>query len=300
MKVFLKQILIFATLFFIVEKSACLLLETAPQRQYDKRLKYLLEGEINKDLIVLGSSRGAGNVLAGQLERETGLTSYNLSYQGSNVNFHLFILETLIKYNKKPKKIVLTIDNPTQFIGDISIRYRVDVLQPLVNYNYINTTLIKEKINNPLTHLFCLSRLNKSHFRFRNKTAPTMNPLDSSGTMPLIKKKNLDLIYKSDMPEYNKSIEESSRMEAFKSIQSICNSNEIELIYVFSPSFKSFNTNFYKRFKKLISEEERVFVYDTLNLIYKDKDYFYDYAHLLKNGAQIFTTEISTFINQNK
>ena len=300
MKSFLKQILIFSLLFFLVEKSAWLLLESAPERQYDKRLEYLINGDINKELIVLGSSRGAGNILAGQIEKETGLSTYNLSYQGSNVNFHEFILKTLLEYNRKPNTILLAIDNPSEFIGDVTIRYRVDVLQPLTKYNYINKVLVKEKVNNKLAYLFCLARLNKSHFRFSNREAPSMNPLDSFGTMPLIKKKDLDLVYGIKKSEYSKNLEEATRLEAFKSIQSLCANNDIKLIYVFSPNFKSFNTKFYLRFKNIIGAKEQVIVYDSLNPIYINKNYFYDYAHLLKNGAEVFTSEISTFINSKK
>ena len=100
MRLFLKHILLFAVLFFIIEKSAWFLLELAPDRQYDKRLENLINGKINKDLLVIGSSRGAGNILAGQLEKQTGLTSYNLSYQGSNIEFHDFLLSILLKHNQ--------------------------------------------------------------------------------------------------------------------------------------------------------------------------------------------------------
>jgi hypothetical protein len=297
MRLFFKHILLFAVLFFIIEKSAWFLLELAPDRQYDKRLENLINGKINKDLLIIGSSRGAGNILAGQLEKQTGLTSYNLSYQGSNVNFHEFILKTALKFNEKPKKVLLAIDNPTQFVGDISIRYRVDVLQPLTKYNYINKTLVEEKVNNKLSYAFCLARLNKNHFRFKNREAPTINPLDSFGTMPLIKRKNLNLVYNDNVLAYSKDLEEESRLKAFKNIQSICLENNIELIYVFSPNFKAFNTSFFKRFKELVPNNHKIIVFNQDNKVYRDQDYFYDYAHLLKNGAEIFTSEISDFIN---
>ncbi|PQV47282.1 hypothetical protein CLV33_10764 [Jejuia pallidilutea] len=299
MKRFFKHIILFGLIFFTVEKVTWFLLDATPKRQYDKRLEKLINGEINKELIVLGSSKGAGNILANQLEEETGLSAYNLSYQGSNVNFHEFILKTLLKYNEKPEIILLAIDNPSEFVGDISIRYRVDVLQPLTNYNYINTTLIDEGVNNKLSHVFFLSRLNKSHFRFKNRTAPSMNPLDSSGTMPLIKKKDLELIYSKNKSSYNTALEESSRLTSFKNIQYLCKKNNIQLIHVFSPSYRSFNLSFFNRFKKLQKAEEGVIVFDTLKPEYKNADYFYDYAHLLENGAEIFTSEISAFINKN-
>ena len=99
----------------VITQAHWFVLKETPKKQYDKRLEELIKGEINKDIIVLGSSRGSGNILAGQLEKETGLESYNLSYQGSNINFHNFILNTLLKFNKKPKYVMLTIDNSSEF-----------------------------------------------------------------------------------------------------------------------------------------------------------------------------------------
>ena len=114
------------------------MLNETSKREYDKRLEYLLEGKVNKDIIVLGSSRGAGNILAGQLEKGTGLTSYNLSYQGSNLVFHHFILKTLIKFNQVPKYILLSVDDSSQFVRVETLNYRKDVVLPLSKYHYIN------------------------------------------------------------------------------------------------------------------------------------------------------------------
>ena len=98
MKLFLKHILVFSVIFFFAEKSIWFILNETPNKEYDKRLEKLLKGQVNKDVIVLGSSKGAGNILAGQLQSKTNFSCYNLSYQGSNVNFHYFILKTLLKY----------------------------------------------------------------------------------------------------------------------------------------------------------------------------------------------------------
>jgi len=296
MKLFFKNIIIFTVVFFVIEKASWFLLGFAPSNQNDKRLGELLNGEINKELIVLGSSRGAGNILVGQLEKETGLSSYNLSYQGSNVNFHEFVLKTLLEFNKKPKTILLSIDNPSHFSSDVSIKFRSDVLEPYTKHNYINSTLIDKGINNRLSHFFCLSRLNKSHFRLKKGKVSSINPLDEYGSMPLIKKKNLDLKYNSAISPYSKTKEAMDKINAFKSIQNLCHANDIELIYVFSPNFRPFNHNFYKRFKELIKPNEKVILFDKSKQVYQNPEYFYDYAHLLENGAEIFTSEISAFL----
>lgn len=299
MKRFIKHILLFFLIFFIVEKVAWFLLDTAPKREYDTRLEQLINGKINKDLIVIGSSRGAGNILAGQLEQETGLSSYNLSYQGTDITFHEFILKTLIRYNNAPKYVLLNIDSPGAFLDSNSIIFRTDILLPYTNNNYINSKLIEEEANNSLSHIFLTLRLNRNHFRYSKKVAREENPLDVYGSMPLLKDKKSGFLYHEIDQPYDRNMEQVSKLSALKRIQDICSQNNIKLTYIISPSFKKFSNNFYERLKGLSKREEHILVYDTLNPIYKNEAYFFDAAHLMKNGAQIFTSEISKFIKED-
>jgi hypothetical protein len=298
MKRFIKNIFLFVVLFFFIEKMAWLLLVNGVEKQFDKRLKNIITGQINKELIILGSSRGIGNIIAGKLQQETSLTTHNLSYHGSNVIFHEYILKLFLKYNKTPKVIILTIDNPSEFLEDKSITFREDMLKPFTRYNCINNTLIERGVHSSLSSLLFTARLHGSHF-FTNKKEPHKNnPMDSLGTMPLLEKTSLYLFYDKQVKPYKIIEEQDAKLKAFENIQHLCKTNNIILVYAIPPSFNTFNYNFYKRFKTLV-EEKHIMVYDTLKSEYKDTAYYFDESHLLKKGAEIFTTEISTFINQN-
>lgn len=98
------------------------------------------------------------------------------------------------------------------------------------------------------------------------------------------------------LPIYKKN-ENQEKVNAFKNIQQLCKANNIELSYIFSPSFSTFNTAFYNRFTKEVEAKNKIMVYDSLNPIYKNKEYYYDESHLLEKGAKIFTKEIIDFIN---
>ncbi|NEW78278.1 MAG: hypothetical protein GZ086_02395 [Gelidibacter sp.] len=299
MKKFIKHSVLFFVIFFIAEKSAYFI-SNASEREYDKRLEYVINGKMNKDLIILGSSIGASNILAGQIENETGLTAYNLSYPGSNVLFHEFILKSLLKFNNSPKTIILTIDNPSEFIEEKTLKYRSDRLYPLAKYNYINNELINQNEKNFMSKLFCLARLNTSVFKFDKIKTPIENPIDSSGSMPFIKKTStIEMEFLEEVKGYTIKFELKEKLRAFKSIQKLCADNNIQLIFVFSPNYQKFNAAFEKRFQQLMLDENKIMVYDTLNPIYKNKDFYYDVSHLMKNGASIFTAEISTFIKTN-
>ena len=301
MKQFLLKIGLFAIVFFIIDKGFYYFLDVAPKLEYDERLELVINGKINKDLIVLGSSRGADNIIASQIENQTKLSSYNLSYIGSNVIFHEFILKSILKFNEKPKIIIFSIDNPYEFIEEKSLLFRLDRLYPLSKYNYINQELINKEERNLLSWTFCLARLTKTNFALKQVKTPLENPILSCGSTPFVKKSSSSKMnFSESFEEYNTKNELPEKLKSFRRIQTICKVNNIKLIFVFSPNYCNFNTNFYRRFQKLMFAENKVLVYDNTNPLYKDEAYYFDVSHLMKNGAIVFTTEISTFINQNK
>jgi hypothetical protein len=103
MKKFIFNFLLFIIVFFIFDKIFFIFIYFAPNNKVDKRLELVINGGINKDCIIFGSSRGARNIIAKQIEKETGLSSYNLSYPGSDIEFHEFLLRSFLKFNKNQK-----------------------------------------------------------------------------------------------------------------------------------------------------------------------------------------------------
>ncbi|SEP54894.1 hypothetical protein [Flavobacterium urocaniciphilum] len=301
MKKFLLRISLFVLVLFIVDKGFYYFLYKAPELEYDQRLEKVINGKINKDIIVLGSSRGAGNIIASQIEKETNLSSYNLSYIGSNVLFQEFILKSVLKFNKKPKKVILSIDNTYEFVFEKTLNFKFDKLYPLSKYNYINNELIDRKERSIISKVFCLGRLSKNSFILKKEEIPTKNPILPCGSMPFVEKsKDTKIEFLKDIKKYDSKKELPEKLKAFKNIQTICKENNIQLIFALPPNFNEFNTDFEKRFRKLMLPENKIIIYNRKNPIYKNQEYYFDALHLFKNGATVFTSEISAFINQNR
>lgn len=297
MKKFLKKLLIFALVFFVVDKLFYVLIYLSPHFQTDPRIEMMLNGKINKDIIVLGSSRGAMNIIASQIEKETGQSAYNIAFPGSDVEFHDFILKTLLKYNTKPKTIIFAIDEPSQFLPSTSITFRRDKLYPLVKYSYINQVLIDKGDRNFTSWFMCLSRLNKSNFKLIKKISPT-ETVQQCGSMPVdFVNPKFKPIYRNEVQPYDVNEELSSKRNAFFSIINQCKKNNINLVITFSPNFSTPSQYFEDRIKSL-APNSNFFIYDTTKSVYKNKSYFYDESHLNKKGAAIFTSEVSAFLNQ--
>lgn len=283
----------------MIDKLFYYFLDKVPKLEYDTRLEQVIKGEMDKDIIILGSSRGADNILAGDIEKQTGMTTYNLSYQGADVTFQYFVLKTLLQFNKKPKKVILSIDNPYEFDIENSLSFRVDRLQVLGKYNYMNNELIRINKQSPFSKLIYLARLQWNQINFSQKIKTSKIPIDSYGSMPLYEKKNTsEIVFGKAKKTYSIVDENKEKFEAFKQIQELCNKNKIDLFYVFSPNYGEFNYAFYNRFKNEINIK-KCMLYDLKNPIYKKSISYYDESHLLAKTAKVFTKEIVTFIQLN-
>ncbi|MFD1294259.1 hypothetical protein ACFQ5N_10465 [Lutibacter holmesii] len=297
MKLFLKYILVFGIIFFTLEKGLYYFIHNAPNKEYDKRLQLILDGEMEKDLVIIGSSRGANNISAKQLEDQTGLSTYNLSYRGSNVTFHEFILEALLLHNKKPKKVLLVIDNGHQFLIENSLKFRYDRLSPLKNYSWINDKLIKSNKKSYISKFLYSLKIDRKDFSLKPKIVYPINIMTSHGSK-LLKARSTDTLAFFKKPKgYDITKENPDYLKSFKSMQKTCKTHNIDLYFVFTPAYQEFDTDFLKRFKKLINTEEHLIVYDTICDDYKNNLFFRDHTHMFSIGAEIFTSEISVFFN---
>ena len=299
MKTFLKYVFLIALIFFVLEKGFYYFIAYAPKKEYDKRLECILEGKMNKDIVVLGSSRGANDIIAKHVEDATHFSTYNLSYRGSNILFHEFILTSLLKFNKPPQKVLLVLDGVFEFVGNSTLNFRNDRLLPLKKYNYVNDELIEQGEKNILSHVFCLSRIDRKDFSLRKSKPDPKNTLTPHGSILETAKLKKTLVYNHQPVPYTSDNEIPEYIDALRRIKQMCRMNGIELVFVFPPNFETFNVSFFNRFSEFV-DSEKVLVYDTLNPKYKDESYYLDHSHLLKNGAEVFTSEIIKFLNKNK
>ncbi len=300
MKRFLLHIALFVLLFLIIDQVFYVFIAHAPKKEDDKRLQYVLDGQMNKDLIILGSSRCANNIIAKQLEDSTGWSTYNLSYRGSNIEFQEFLLKTLLKYNQPPKYLLLVIDNGPEFKRVSTLNFRYDRLFPLKKYTYINDYLVSHHKQNVLSKYLNLARVKRKDFSWTPKPVLPINVLTSHGSKINALDADHTLVYKSDIKVYNRTEEEQVKLNAFKSIQYMCETNGVYLIYVFPPNFVAFNSSFYERFYRLDVDANNVMIYNQKDPRYYDYNYFRDESHLNKYGAEVFTEELSDYIKSYK
>jgi hypothetical protein len=302
MKKFIKNILVFGLVFFVLDKILIFFIIASPEKEVDKRLELVINGKINKEIVIFGSSRGARNIIASEIEKETGYSTYNLSFPGSDIEFHEFAVRSLLKFNKKPKVILLSIDYPMAFLPDSILNFRLDRLYPLVKYNYINDELVaRGEKNLIMSNLLALSRMNKSNFNLRQKKFMPKDTVYSDGSMPIRFQKPDENWDKPKMfKKYNSANELKIKLEAFQKIIALCQENDIRLILISAPLFDPMDSAFKDRLRVLTSNKLELLESNSQNPIYKDKNYYYDRTHLNTKGATIFSNEIAQYLKSIK
>jgi hypothetical protein len=301
MKGFLIKSLLFLLCFFALDKALLLLRNRLPERELDKRLEQIITGKINADIVVMGSSRGARDIVASQLADSLHTTAYNISYPGSNIFFHEYLLKELLKNgNKKPSLIVLAVDDPSEVGENELIRFRLDRLYPLVKYESIRNTLIeageKDKI---LSQLFIVHQLSISSFDLRKKRFKEQDTLLADGSMPIRwQSKKFNRKFSSRTVAYDQKKESVEKLTSFNNFLKLCRENDIKLLLACAPNFGDPTIGFKDRMTAL-KGSSHVMMYDTTNSIYKNADYYFDPGHLQLNGATIFTAEIVEYIKSN-
>jgi len=298
---FLKRVFLFIIVFFIFDKLFYIFILLSPALEKDKRLERVINGELHKEIIILGSSRGARNIIAGQVEDSLRLSTYNLSYPGSDIEFLEYLLRSLIKFNTKPKIALLAIDDPEELLPSESIKFRLDRLYPLAKYTHINDELIARDEKSFLSRIFILARINKRNFDIRVKHFSALDTIINCGSMPIwSQRENFTFAYDDSIQPYPIQNELKKKLNAFLKLQELCGQNDIKLVLAFSPNYKIYNYSFEERLRKLMDKNTDIFIYDTSNPVYKDSSYFFDASHLRTSGAVIFTNEIIDFLKNYK
>ena len=303
MKSFLLKCLLFFVVFFLLDKTLIFVRNAAPSRELDKRLEWILHGKLDATIIVFGSSRGARDVIASQIEDSVHQKSFNLSYPGSNIEFHDYLLEKLLQFNnKKPKLLILVVDDPAELSKDETIIFRYDRLYPLVNEEDVRNTLIaRGEKNKILSTLFIAHQLTLGSFDFRKKKFKDQDTLLADGSMPIsYQSPKFNKIFAETRAPYDRRAEEPTKTASFIHFLTVCKDNHIKLLLVTAPNFGNLTPGFTQRMSEFAKQyQDSLYVYDSKNLGYKNPDLYFDNGHLTVKGASMFTAEVSRYITNS-
>lgn len=304
MKKFIIRIVLFTLFFISLDKTLLYFREKSAHLEVDNRLEKIINGEIAADILVFGSSRGARSVIARQISDSLNRSAYNLAFPGSDITFHSFLLELLLKNksNQIPEKIILVVDDADELQKSKSLKFRLDRMYPLVKYKVIRDELVKSKEKKPFVNELLVShQLNKSNFLLKQKKFTKNDSIMSCGSMPIShQKKTFDKKFGKVPYNYDVKSELIQKINAFNDFINLCEKNDIQLIVALPPNFRVISNGFENRMKHFVRNKGVVWKYDQNKPDYSDPDNFFDNAHLQKKGAIIYTADLIAYLKASR
>jgi hypothetical protein len=197
--------------------------------------------------------------------------------------------------------VILGVDAPNNLVKIINSRFRLDRLYPLVKYDRIRNTLIERgEKNKYLSDAFIIHQLTIGSFAIQAKKFNNQDTIYDDGSMPIYyQHKDFKKVFAVNADKYDRTRESSYSIECFKNFIKLCEANDIKILICLTPNYGTFPSIFLNRIKEL-APDKPVMTYDTLNAAYKQQHHFFDNGHLTRSGAEIFTNELSDYINKTQ
>lgn len=270
----------------------------------------IFDGKINSDVVIYGSSRAWVHINPNMMSNRLHVSAYNLGINGHNFWLQYLRHKELLKYNKKPKLIILSLDyltlekqkdlyNSDQFLP--YMLWNKDIKEATDGYNGFG--FLDYQI--PLIRYYGqLKSINTAISIFIGRAK---NPLRRiKGYKGAEKKWNGDFDRaKLTMKNYEIKCD-SVNIALFQNFLNECKSNDIKLVFVYTPEYiegQRFIKNrdqlmgIYKKFSK----QYQIPFYDYSNdSISFQKKYFYNAGHMNKTGSELLTNKlIDSLISNN-
>ena len=297
MKKLVITLTVFLIFFFLIDKLFYWKIQSLPDSDFDKRLEWILQGKMNKDILLFGSSRAQHNLYSDAIQDSLSMSTFNLGYRGCNINFQLFLLKSVLKHNKKPKILFLTVDDDKEFFQEKTLQFRYDKLYPLVKHQEITNELISQHDISPFAVGLYSARIGWQQFS-KPKSPTKFEKWTKTGTVLLdFSAADFDKKMKPAR-KYDANLELPERLQAFKEFQEICNKENIKLYILLPPNFIVQSNGFVNRINGLISNKKTEFWFNYPSM-FKDSQYFYDPSHLNKKGTILYTNQIIQKIKNN-
>ena len=267
----------------------------------------IYSGKIDSDVLIYGNSRAWQHISPKILGNKISLKFYNLGIDGSNFGLQLLRHNELLKYNKKPKVIIQTIDVFT-FEKHTNL-YNSDQFLP---YMLWNTGLEKKILDYKGFHFLDFkipmlrfygntSAINTVYDLFDGKEE---NPIQRiRGYQGLTYPTNIDL-KQLEKIRYSVNLD-TSLVELFNQFLKKCKNDTINVILVYTPEFiegqkciqnRGEIINLYSK----ICKKHNIPFYDYSNdSISHNPKLFYNSMHLNKKGAEIFSNKLAIKIKND-
>ncbi len=263
----------------------------------------IYNSEINCDIAIMGSSRAWVHIDPKIIEDKINLSAYNFGIDGHSFFLQYFRNLEYLKYNEKPKKIILSVDvftlnkrkdlyNYSQFLP--YMLWNKDAYKYTKVYNGFNIIEYFVPLTRYIGETKSIKYSLEEMFGYNKK-----EKLRSNGFTAMDKKWNQDFSNAKNRINRLKIDIDQESVDLFKSFINECKKNEVELILVYAPeyiegqNFVSNRSEIIKIFENMSNTNNLSFFNFSNDSICYKKELFYNVSHLNSNGAKLFSQELA-------
>ncbi|MEP0263920.1 hypothetical protein [Dokdonia sp.] len=273
----------------------------------------ILDGDINAEVVVLGSSRGVVSYDPTIISNSLGLTTHNLSYNAGSYNLQIDKYNIYRNKNRSPKIIIQNIDL-SHFSPSTHIPNTIDLL-PHTNMASVEDLFNKYKSDSKVARNFGVVKYS-NYSRYLLKGIYQFFGISQKVGFHDKGHASVDKKYKEDTSNLYK-LKELASTNTYENIEKGFvetlqftkeQSKNCDFVFVsWLPEYKDrfeINSAYTKKLKERIKAwsdtNERIYFIDLTHYdsIMYHKKYFYDSFHLNKRGAEVISKGLSGEINK--
>lgn len=263
----------------------------------------IINGKVNSDIVIYGSSRAWVHFDSKIISKKLKASTYNLGIDGHNFWLQNLRHKQLLKYNKKPKLIIYSLDVITLQHNTELYNYEQFFPYMLWNKEFRNTIIGYGDNKNfqfsiPLLRYF--GRYQAIRAAFEMSLFPKNNPIERVRGY-----KGQDLLWNNDLENAQKKIGRfkavlnTSLILNFETFLKECKDLNIKIIFVYSPEYiegQKFIENrseIIRLYNNLSKKHSIPFYNFSDDKICYNRKYFYNSTHMKKIGAELFSNQFA-------
>jgi hypothetical protein len=308
MKKFLFQCILFVIPFCIIPYGADVIISNTLKKSFSfadgeySTWNDIFDGKINSDVVIYGSSRAWRHVNPMMINHNWHTTTYNLGINGHPFVMQYFRHISLLKFNKKPKLIIQTLDSETFWKRpDL---YNPDQVLPYMLHNEAMKQVIL-KFNGYTSIDFEVPLLR--YYGKKEAFLQTIKILVSPSSNKLVRTygyQGMDIQYSDELKKLKQKSQffiaktDSSVESLFDKFINETIENNIKIVLVYTPEYIE-GQEFIKNRSDIIDKYERIsqkfnipFFNYSLDTMTLHRKYFTNSTHMNKFGSEIFTQKL--------
>jgi hypothetical protein len=266
-----------------------------------------MQGRVNAEVLVTGSSRAFRHYDPRILSGRTGLSCFNLGLNGSQIDVQLGALKAYLRQNKKPRLLIQNLD-----IQSLILTKPTAIFDPAQYVPYLGDTELYS----------CLDRIDGDLWKWKYLPLYAYAVKDTSftwtvGLRHLVGLGPRDACYDgfspvarswtNDFERFRRANPQGLEIEidaggvaALQGIIELCQKEGIQMALVYSPQYFEMirltrnRARIFALFRSIAQRGNVRFIDYTDSPISFNREWFYNSQHLNARGAEVFTQDLAT------